>query len=116
MQFGGRTCSGSWRPDKKEGIYLGAELSPDHPHVQAEIPLHGLIYFLRTFLDLKKLSWNGFRKSPNLGISRFRPPFAILETLCLTGATGGLYRPNPHSGHLQRLRLNKVSTNFSELY
>jgi len=36
---GGELTSG--KPDLKEGLYFGAELSPDHPMVQAGIPLHG---------------------------------------------------------------------------
>ncbi len=31
----------SGRPDLKEGIYFGAELSPDDPRVRARLPLHG---------------------------------------------------------------------------
>jgi isopenicillin N synthase-like dioxygenase len=40
---GGELTSG--QPDIKEGIYFGAELSPDHPSVQAELPLHGANLF-----------------------------------------------------------------------
>jgi isopenicillin N synthase-like dioxygenase len=36
---GGELTSG--RPDRKEGIYFGAELAPDHPRVAAGVPLHG---------------------------------------------------------------------------
>lgn len=28
-------------PDRKEGLYFGAELAPDHPRVRAGVPLHG---------------------------------------------------------------------------
>jgi isopenicillin N synthase-like dioxygenase len=31
----------SGMPDRKEGIYFGAELSPDHPMVRVGTPLHG---------------------------------------------------------------------------
>jgi isopenicillin N synthase-like dioxygenase len=31
----------SGRPDRKEGIYFGAELGPDDPRVQAGTPMHG---------------------------------------------------------------------------
>lgn len=37
--LGGELTSG--RPDWKEGLYLGAELSADHPLVQARTPVHG---------------------------------------------------------------------------
>ena len=36
---GGELTSG--RPDRKEGIYFGGELGPDHPRVAAGVPLHG---------------------------------------------------------------------------
>ncbi len=36
---GGELTSGT--PDRKEGIYFGAELGPDDPRVQAGVPLHG---------------------------------------------------------------------------
>jgi isopenicillin N synthase-like dioxygenase len=50
MSKGGRAWRGyfpvgneltSGRPDQKEGIYFGAELSDDHPAVQARKPMHG---------------------------------------------------------------------------
>jgi len=37
--LGGELTSG--QPDRKEGIYFGAELSQDHPLVKAGTPLHG---------------------------------------------------------------------------
>ena len=36
---GGELTSGT--PDRKEGIYFGAELGPEHPRVAAAVPLHG---------------------------------------------------------------------------
>lgn len=50
MAKGGRAWRGffpvgneltSGKPDLKEGIYFGTELSPDHPRVRAGVPLHG---------------------------------------------------------------------------
>jgi len=50
MSRGGRAWRGffpigaeltSGRPDKKEGLYFGTELSPSDPRVQAGLPLHG---------------------------------------------------------------------------
>ncbi|MBO0720734.1 MAG: isopenicillin N synthase family oxygenase, partial [Blastocatellia bacterium] len=42
---GGELTSG--RPDRKEGIYFGAELPDDHPLVEAGVPLHGRNLFPR---------------------------------------------------------------------
>ena len=36
---GGELTSG--RPDRKEGLYFGAEHAPTHPRVVAAVPLHG---------------------------------------------------------------------------
>jgi isopenicillin N synthase-like dioxygenase len=50
MSRGGRAWRGyfpvgreltSGKPDRKEGLYFGAELPPDHPAVRAGTPLHG---------------------------------------------------------------------------
>src|SRR5262249_39824894 len=50
MELGGRAWRGyfpvgneltSGKPDLKEGIYFGTELTPDHPLVNAGTPLHG---------------------------------------------------------------------------
>jgi isopenicillin N synthase-like dioxygenase len=35
------------RPDRKEGLYFGAELADDHPRVRAGLPLHGRNLFPR---------------------------------------------------------------------
>jgi isopenicillin N synthase-like dioxygenase len=54
MARGGRAWRGyfpvgreltSGAPDRKEGLYLGAELGPDHPKVVARTPLHGANLF-----------------------------------------------------------------------
>ncbi len=54
MAHGGRAWRGwfpfegeltSGQPDRKEGLYLGAELGHDHPQVQAGTPLHGANLF-----------------------------------------------------------------------
>jgi isopenicillin N synthase-like dioxygenase len=54
MARGGRAWRGyfpvgreltSGRPDRKEGVYFGAELGPDHPKVAAGTPLHGANLF-----------------------------------------------------------------------
>ena len=62
MERGGRAWRGyfpvgaeltSGRPDVKEGIYFGAELSPDHPRVKDGTPLHGPNLFPRNMPELR---------------------------------------------------------------
>lgn len=54
MSLGGRAWRGYFpvggeltygKPDRKEGLYFGAELGPDHPEVRAGTPLHGANLF-----------------------------------------------------------------------
>jgi len=64
MAHGGRAWRGyfpvgaeltSARPDLKEGLYFGAELSGDDPRVQAGLPLHGCNLFPRQVPRLRPL-------------------------------------------------------------
>ncbi len=64
MERGGRAWRGffpvgaeltSGRPDLKEGLYFGAELSADDPRVLAGLPLHGGNLFPRQVLRLRPL-------------------------------------------------------------
>jgi isopenicillin N synthase-like dioxygenase len=64
MARGGRAWRGffpvgaeltSGRPDLKEGLYFGAELSADDPRVQAGVPLHGGNLFPRQVPRLRPL-------------------------------------------------------------
>ena len=48
---GGELTSGM--PDRKEGIYFGAELDPEHPRVAAGVPLHGPNLFPAHPADLR---------------------------------------------------------------
>jgi isopenicillin N synthase-like dioxygenase len=54
---GGELTSGA--PDRKEGIYFGAEHAPDHPRVVAATPLHGANQFPTHSDDLRTavLDW-----------------------------------------------------------
>lgn len=54
---GGELTSG--RPDRKEGLYFGAELGEDDPRVQAGLPLHGPNQFPDQPQDLRPavLTW-----------------------------------------------------------
>ncbi|MDC0713203.1 2-oxoglutarate and iron-dependent oxygenase domain-containing protein [Stigmatella sp. ncwal1] len=62
MALGGRAWRGyfpvggeltSGRPDRKEGLYFGAELDPGHPLVRTGTPLHGANLFPREPLGLR---------------------------------------------------------------
>ena len=62
MERGGRAWRGyfpvgaeltSGRPDLKEGIYFGTELSADDPRVRAGLPLHGANLFPRQVPELR---------------------------------------------------------------
>jgi isopenicillin N synthase-like dioxygenase len=62
MALGGRAWRGwfpvgneltSVQPDIKEGLYLGTELAPDHPRVQAGWPLHGANLWPRQVPELR---------------------------------------------------------------
>ncbi len=62
MSEGGRAWRGwfplegeltSGVPDRKEGLYFGAELGPDHPRVQAGTPLHGANLFTPQVPELR---------------------------------------------------------------
>jgi isopenicillin N synthase-like dioxygenase len=64
MERGGRAWRGyfpvggeltSGRPDLKEGLYFGAELSDDDPRVRAGVPLHGRNLFPRRVPRLRTL-------------------------------------------------------------
>ncbi|MCY1075865.1 isopenicillin N synthase family dioxygenase [Archangium lansingense] len=49
---GGELTSG--RPDRKEGLYFGTELGPEHPLVRAGTPLHGSNLFPREPSSLRE--------------------------------------------------------------
>jgi isopenicillin N synthase-like dioxygenase len=49
--FEGELTSG--RPDRKEGMYFGAELGPDDPRVQAGTPMHGPNLFPAALPELR---------------------------------------------------------------
>jgi isopenicillin N synthase-like dioxygenase len=62
MKFAGKAWRGyfrvgdeltSGRPDQKEGLYFGQELSADHPLVQSGTPLHGPNLFPETPAELR---------------------------------------------------------------
>ena len=49
--LGGEFTSG--KPDRKEGLYFGSELGPDHPRVRAGWPLHGANLWPRQVPELR---------------------------------------------------------------
>ncbi|MBL8545776.1 MAG: isopenicillin N synthase family oxygenase [Hyphomonadaceae bacterium] len=72
---GGELTSG--KPDRKQGIYFGAELGPDDARVRAGVPLHGANLFPDAIPDLK------------LSVLRFmyeatRAAYAIMEGVALS--------------------------------
>jgi isopenicillin N synthase-like dioxygenase len=50
---GGELTSG--KPDLKEGVYFGAELTPEHPLVKADTPLHGPNLFPSDMPEFRRL-------------------------------------------------------------
>ena len=76
MARGGRAWRGwfpvgneltSGAPDRKEGIYFGAELGPDDPRVQRGLPLHGPNLFPREPADLRGAVLDYLRALTDLG-------------------------------------------------
>jgi len=62
MEKGGRAWRGyfavgseltSGKPDRKEGLYFGAELPPDHPLVASNTPMHGANLFPESLPDFR---------------------------------------------------------------
>jgi isopenicillin N synthase-like dioxygenase len=62
---GGELTSG--KPDLKEGIYFGAELSEDHPLVKAGTPLHGPNLFPVNMPQLRELTLEYMEAMTRLG-------------------------------------------------
>jgi isopenicillin N synthase-like dioxygenase len=76
MHLGGRAWRGyfpvgeeltSGKPDVKEGIYFGAELSDEHPLVQAGTPLHGPNLFPANMPDFRDAVLEYLTAMTNLG-------------------------------------------------
>ena len=65
--LGGELTSGV--PDEKEGLYFGSELSPEHPRVVAETPLHGANLFPDIPEDLRPAVLDYMQKMTGLGQS-----------------------------------------------
>ena len=64
---GGELTSG--KPDLKEGIYFGAELSRDHPRVKAGTPLHGANLFPAALPEMKEVVLDYMAAMTRLGHS-----------------------------------------------
>ena len=50
---GGELTGGA--PDRKEGLYFGSELPPEHPRVRAGVPMHGANLFPEQVPELRPL-------------------------------------------------------------
>ena len=86
--FEGELTSG--RPDRKEGIYLGAELGPDHPQVQAGTPLHGANLFPTQVPELERAVLEYLDAMTSLG-------HTLMQGLALAlGLDTDLVRRAPH--------------------
>ena len=68
--LGGELTSG--RPDRKEGLYLGEELGPDDPRVQAGVPLHGPNLFPSQVPELRPLVLEHLAAMTSLGHALLR--------------------------------------------
>lgn len=60
--LGGELTSG--KPDRKEGLYLGTELGPEHPRVKAGWPLHGANLWPVDLPELRGVVLRWYRSSP----------------------------------------------------
>lgn len=69
----------SGKPDLKEGIYFGSELSPDHPDVLARRPLHGANLFPHELPELKAVVLEYLRQMTALGHTLMRGLAMSLE-------------------------------------
>jgi isopenicillin N synthase-like dioxygenase len=76
MALGGRAWRGffplgdeltSGKPDRKEGIYFGAELDDDHPEVRAGTPLHGRNLFPDSVPELRSAVLRYIEEMTRLG-------------------------------------------------
>lgn len=94
MELAGRAWRGffpvgaeytSGKPDKKEGIYFGQELPPDHPKVRAGVPLHGANLF-PDIPDFKETVLEYLEKMVELG-------HALMKGIALSlGLEGSYFR------------------------
>jgi isopenicillin N synthase-like dioxygenase len=95
MARGGRAWRGwfplegeltSGRADRKEGLYLGAELGPDHPQVRAGAPLHGANLFPEQVPGLRSAVLEYLHSMTQLGHTLMRGVALAL------GLDGGWFR------------------------
>lgn len=129
MALGGRAWRGyfpvgdeltSGKPDQKEGIYFGSELTNDHPMVQAKTPLHGMnlfppiddfretvIEYLERLTELGHVLMSGIAISLNLDADFFRKDlnaqpivlFRIFHYPPLTTASDDLWSVGEHTDY-----------------
>jgi isopenicillin N synthase-like dioxygenase len=62
----------SGRPDRKEGLYLGEELSDEHPKVVSKTPLYGKNLFPEEPSELGPLVLEWFNSMSHVGKSLLR--------------------------------------------
>jgi len=100
MEKGGRAWRGyfavgseltSGKPDRKEGLYFGAELPPDHPLVASNTPMHGANLFPESLPDFRETILEYLAEMTRLG-------HAMMEGIALSLGLEDSYFASRYTG------------------